>query len=516
MLLSVMSVLCQEKDTNIAQAGKSVVLLNTANWGQGSPYNEQCPMDGSERSTPGCEAVAFSIIMKYYGYPGHGYGQTVSYITPTRNLMVPARNLGSHKYNWDLPTETFDFFETGQEWQSEMVATLLSDISASINADYTSNVTDAYIQYWFPAITKHFNYYPGKMVMRDYNWNSETNTYDVWSDENWQNMIESELSKGHPVLYHGMLDETQGHVFVIDGYTEDHYLHINMGWDGYENDYYTLKQLTDMYPLYNYMWLGIVPMTQIEEMRYTIGNRECPSLDIALEISTLDPNEPAKMLTDDVVESEYTIEDWWVDDRETPFSNLDLNGHHLKWSDSYFTNMRVTITDSKGCGIMNPKFVFEKESEMYINNVQIEYENDDYDHIFTLYNGKLTVANSKITNKRDHGSVICALGNSSVVLENVYMDSPSPFYEMNAHQIECRSGFFSTPIAEEFLAKGSVCVANTDEATKDIYPYHVVSIESAIGEVMSETSKAIKYIEGNNIVIQKDCRRYNAAGAKLK
>ena len=45
------------------------VLLHTANWGQGAPYNSECPEVNGIQAPTGCVATAMAIVMDYNKWP---------------------------------------------------------------------------------------------------------------------------------------------------------------------------------------------------------------------------------------------------------------------------------------------------------------------------------------------------------------------------------------------------------------------------------------------------------------
>ena len=54
--------------------GNIVDQLTTAQWGQGWPFNKECPMDEGKYSVTGCVATAYAILMRYFKYPQYGRG----------------------------------------------------------------------------------------------------------------------------------------------------------------------------------------------------------------------------------------------------------------------------------------------------------------------------------------------------------------------------------------------------------------------------------------------------------
>lgn len=517
--------------------GKVKVLLNTAKWGQGSPFYLQCPRYGGQYTIIGCEATAMAIIMQYYKYPEHGYGTTAAYTTPLHGLAVKARNLEEHYYNWNLPTQPADWYSATSAQKND-AATLGADISAAINADYDTQCTDAYIRYWFPALTRHFGYHLGGMAMRDFKeWDDENECYTRWTDEEWLAMIEEELDKGHPVLYHATLPSGTMHVFVIDGYTDRHYLHVNYGWEGNGDGYYTLEEIGGNMP-WSYMWLGLVPMSEADEdVKFSIGERECISLHEALDIAAITDGMPVKLqddytMAEGMTETEMNVAMFGGDDRPQPTvtSCLDLNGHQLQvTADSYlqYTHSGANpyfprITDSQGTGSihLNVPLGFEDtNATVEFDHVTVEGGDQTGSNGLLLVNGgHLTLHDVTINNHND-GAAIKMFDDATLELQDVRIKSPRIImtHSFFTGTVVCRSGLFSAPVEAIYLAEGSFCEPNTDEATRDEYPYRVVSTTGINGtKTNTASATSVKHIQGQHIVIQQDDKLYDTTGARIK
>ena len=66
------------------RSGADGALLETAQWGQGDPFNRECPIEGGLRSLTGCVATAVSTIMYYHKWPDKGVGSTEQYTTTSK------------------------------------------------------------------------------------------------------------------------------------------------------------------------------------------------------------------------------------------------------------------------------------------------------------------------------------------------------------------------------------------------------------------------------------------------
>ena len=63
-----------------------------------------------------------------------------------------------------------------------------------------------------------------------------------FTKEGWTELILGELSAGRPVYYAGTGKEG-GHAFVFDGYDKDGKIHVNWGWGGTANGYFSMDAL---------------------------------------------------------------------------------------------------------------------------------------------------------------------------------------------------------------------------------------------------------------------------------
>lgn len=209
--------------------GNVVIQHKTALWNQGSPYNGLCPYDGAVRSVTGCVATAMAIIMKYHEWPDAGEGTLPAYTTSSRGIEVDAIELG-YKYDWDNMLMSYD--NTSSDVQKEAVARLMADCGAAVMMDYTKSASGA--DSYFAFLTLAFNMKYDRRIAeigRGY-----------YSDEQWHKIIQKDLRNNGPVLYAGQ-SESGGHAFVLDGFTDNQYYHVNWGWGGYYNGFYLLDAL---------------------------------------------------------------------------------------------------------------------------------------------------------------------------------------------------------------------------------------------------------------------------------
>ncbi|WP_308551197.1 C10 family peptidase [uncultured Mediterranea sp.] len=214
-------------------AGTPVVELKTAKWNQESPYNMLCPTINGQLTYTGCTATALAIVMRYHQWPEKGVGTLPGYQTYTYNVTVPDLPLG-HTYDWENMSLKYPYSGYSQA-EANAVATLMRDCGVMVQADYgpVGSFGTAASTYYIPDGLKTYMGYDkrARIISRNYYTTSE-----------WNSLMQAELDSNRPVIYSGFNEEA-GHAFVLDGYTDQNYYHVNWGWGGYCDGYFLLTAL---------------------------------------------------------------------------------------------------------------------------------------------------------------------------------------------------------------------------------------------------------------------------------
>lgn len=194
--------------------------VKTPEWRQEAPFNNMIPGN----PLVGCVGTAMAEIMKYYNHPAQGTGSYDGV-----NFAV--------EYDWD--NMRVDNYRGGySQDEADAVATLLYHTSKSIMTQYGYSGSSAYEVRVPAAMSNYFGYDPGISYMK---------RSDVSSQQEWDNIIKTEIQAGRPVLYCGQ-DVSAGHAFVCDGYQQDRfdanpYFHFNWGWGGLANGWFMTSNL---------------------------------------------------------------------------------------------------------------------------------------------------------------------------------------------------------------------------------------------------------------------------------
>ena len=210
-------------------------LLKTT-WDQGKFYNDSCPYDNTanKRVPVGCVATAMAQTMKYWGYPSDGVGST-SYTHATYGVLKA--NFGASKYNWSAMTN-----KVGSA--NSEVARLMYHCGVSINMNYGPDGSGAWATY-DPQYAKYANVH---LALIDYFKYDNTSIASIFkknfTDQSWIDKLKTEINQARVIVYCGN-DGTgkSGHCFLLDGYDLNDFFHIDWGWSGAYNGYFTLSNL---------------------------------------------------------------------------------------------------------------------------------------------------------------------------------------------------------------------------------------------------------------------------------
>jgi hypothetical protein len=219
-------------DKTKSQTLSSVNPLCSTTWDQSPYYNAMCP----HNSVTGCVATAMAQIMKYWKYPSVGVGSTCYYDETQYGFQ---ENYGELCATFDTSHYVWSAMPNNVTSANKEVAKLMYDCGVSVNMDYSPSGSGAVVIGPYPAAedayAQFFNY----------------NSYYIdgvmeasYTTSAWISLLENELNNKRPVQYQGT-DPTQGgHSWVCDGYNTSGQLHMNWGWSGYDDGYFTATSLS--------------------------------------------------------------------------------------------------------------------------------------------------------------------------------------------------------------------------------------------------------------------------------
>jgi len=231
-----------------SEKSNGVGPLCATTWNQMPYYNEFCPINPNDgqRSVTGCVATAMAQIMKYWNYPATGTG-SFSYVDDNahgyqNNIGTLSANFGATTYQWTLMPNAINTNNTP-------IGTLMYHCGVSVAMDYSDGGSGAWVLqndanaafgYAGAPCAQHsyityFSYNPA--TIQGVYQNSYTGTQ-------WNNLLENEMNSGRVVQYAGDDPYAGGHTWVCDGYDVNNNFHMNWGWGGAANGWYSTTNLS--------------------------------------------------------------------------------------------------------------------------------------------------------------------------------------------------------------------------------------------------------------------------------
>jgi hypothetical protein len=219
-----------------ALLNNNTVIVNPlvkTKWNQSKYYNELCPVDSASttknyRVWAGCGAVAMAQVMKYWNSPAVGKG-IVSY---TSKYGVLSANLSQTKFSWGRMPDVLAA-------KNGAVDSLIYLCGVSISMEYGPKSSTSYLWNGNNPSVKYtlMNNFQYKKTMAGLARSS-------YSENAWMNLIKQELNNNRPVIYRGANNsDKNGHLFVCDGYDSNNFFHMNWGWGGSADGYFSINTL---------------------------------------------------------------------------------------------------------------------------------------------------------------------------------------------------------------------------------------------------------------------------------
>ena len=204
---------------------KTVAPLLKTTWSQDAPYNALLGYNYT-----GCVATTISQVLKYHEWPVQGMGN-VSYVNTSDNHTLSG-NLNLSQYDWANMLPNYDAPVQATQAQRNAVAKLMKDVGLASGMQYHPGFAVATNQGAFDAFVKHFDYQATCVYQ-------STEGPSVFAD-----LLRQELVDGFPFYFYGATKDYKGaHAWVVDGFDDKGFFHMNFGWNGQSNGYYSLSAL---------------------------------------------------------------------------------------------------------------------------------------------------------------------------------------------------------------------------------------------------------------------------------
>lgn len=199
-------------------------------FGHYAPYYNQNPKyDGKKRSSCACSTVAVAEVMAHFKYPpiiprAEGY--------TTETLGIELEDLPAYEIDWNniLPNYLdFDYTQT----EEDEISRFMFHLGQYLRSDFQED-SGSPSNYIYTAL-KNFGYRSSQLLSL---------TSYLMSD--FEDIFYDNLLKGKPIIVSGCNISIDGarHVFIFDGYDQDGKFHIDWGYNGNCQGYYSFSNLS--------------------------------------------------------------------------------------------------------------------------------------------------------------------------------------------------------------------------------------------------------------------------------
>ena len=225
--------------------GRAIQPLLSSNWGQGHPYSLYTPTytdsDGDQQHMyAGCVAVAMAQVMYFHKWPNEGTGSRT-------HSQLGYRDFSASHYRWsDMRPSYGDrerYIGSGNSRRVRpdddpiftSVAQLMADLGVSVAMGYTEYASSTSSEMAAAAFQTYFKYDATSAL--------SASTLGITTIER---LIREELEAGFPVYVSGLSrsgGKISGHAWVIDGMDARGLFHMNFGWDGSSDSFFSLRHI---------------------------------------------------------------------------------------------------------------------------------------------------------------------------------------------------------------------------------------------------------------------------------
>ena len=217
---------------------------------------------------------ATAQILNYHQYPQTGHGTTT--------LLVPYGDPTGTNYFFDFSTCHFDWAHMRNTYtvgnytaeEAQAVADLSHAMGMMAVMQYGHAASGAITDDAANGLREYFDITTATAYTRS----DLMGFSELYTEEEWCDMLFNDLSNVGPVYYAGAdANDQGGHAFVVDGYNADGLVHVNWGWYGRLDGYYNVSLLNPR--VYQFskaqeMILGIAPPSKAKGVTQNISVEE--------------------------------------------------------------------------------------------------------------------------------------------------------------------------------------------------------------------------------------------------
>ena len=223
----------QQDDTQHSTLRAPAVVVEPlikTQWSQGFPYNYQCPQIGTARCVTGCTNTAYAQVMNYWQWPKQPTGKvkwTGEYWTDASGDQLKM-DLSEKPFDWEAMKKTYLLTDILTDREVDAISYLMVGVGLANGAEYgIKGPGETGTPFEINSLRNNFQYQCSDLMFR----------HQI-DDVQWLQYIKTELDSSRPILY--CLPKIK-HAVVVDGYDDADNIHVNFGWAGLSDGFYSIE-----------------------------------------------------------------------------------------------------------------------------------------------------------------------------------------------------------------------------------------------------------------------------------
>ena len=217
----------QQEDTQVSALRAPAVVVEPlikTQWSQEYPYNYQCPLIGTAHCVTGCTNTAYAQVMNYWQWPKQPTGKVKWTGASGDQLKI---DLSEKPFDWDAMKKTYLPNDVLTDREIDAISYLMVGVGLANGAGYGENGPgETGTPFVTTSLRTNFQYHCSDYLGRL-----------ATDDLQWLQYVKSELDAFRPILY---VLARINHVVVVDGYDDADNIHVNFGWNGDSDGFYSI------------------------------------------------------------------------------------------------------------------------------------------------------------------------------------------------------------------------------------------------------------------------------------
>ena len=201
-------------------------------WSQGFPYNYQCPQIGTARCVTGCTNTAYAQVMNFWQWPKQPTGKvkwTGEYWTDASGDQLKM-DLSEKPFDWEAMKKTYLLTDVLTDREVDAISYLMVGVGLANGAEYgVKGPGETGTPFEINSLRNNFLYCCSDRLY-----------HQKIDDTQWLQYIKTELDASRPILY---AVARINHAVVVDGYDDADYVHVNFGWNGDSDGFYSIDSI---------------------------------------------------------------------------------------------------------------------------------------------------------------------------------------------------------------------------------------------------------------------------------